>query len=95
MTNVIAEIAYNQAKSIPSTINFSRNEYNSHIKSRKWKKLRYERLELDCFKCFACGEDNRLQMHHTNYENFGNETLDDIVTLCESCHIEVHKMSVE
>ena len=90
MSDIITENYYIQAQNIPNTRKFSRNAYNTHLKSRKWKLLRQQRLEKDNYKCVVCDYTDSLQMHHLNYENFGNETIEDIITLCEICHKDAH-----
>lgn len=41
--------------------------------------------------CKACGSNHRLAVHHLSYKNFGNEPMSDLMGLCHSCHIQVHK----
>lgn len=49
----------------------------------------------DGFKCRVCGgNDNRIAVHHL--ESFADNIdarfeLDNMVTLCEGCHISFHK----
>lgn len=51
----------------------------------QWRAVRESRLELDRFLCVFCkmpAED----VHHVTYERAGNESLDDLRSLCKICH---------
>lgn len=59
-------------------------------------KLRQEVLERDSHKCVQCGSPGpRLAMHHREFE-YGRhrpsylDTVDDLETLCMSCHSRYH-----
>jgi len=41
--------------------------------------------ERDFFMCQICGNDNYLVVHHIDY-NKKNSNLDNLITLCPSCH---------
>lgn len=43
--------------------------------------------------CFRCGSRERLNVHHKNYKNLGNETDKDLVVLCENCHKKLHQIA--
>ena len=74
----------------------------SYYLSESWKLKRQERLEFDSHTCQGCGITAKqlaslgwpgLQVHHKNsgppdyrYPSFGNENLNDLLTLCASCH---------
>lgn len=70
-------------------------DYQKYINSKWWREKRMERLKLDGFKCQLCGSGMNLNVHHINYENLGKENIDDIVTLCRSCHAKVHRTTEE
>ena len=72
--------------------------YKSYMKSDAWKEKRRERLALDNNHCVMCGRPNKgkdgkevLQVHHITYKHLGNEPLEDLVSLCPSCHRKIHK----
>ena len=57
-----------------------------------WRELRETRLKHDDYKCHKCGAAYNLQVHHTRYpEVWGEEIIDDLVTLCDECHKNTHK----
>ncbi len=49
------------------------------------KTLKRSIKERDKFRCHICGSDNKLMVHHIDY-NKKNCNLDNLVTLCNSCH---------
>ena len=66
-----------------------------HRTSYEAKRLRMQTYTRDGFKCKVCGgNDNRIAVHHL--ESFADNIdarfeLDNMVTLCEGCHISFHK----
>jgi 5-methylcytosine-specific restriction endonuclease McrA len=65
--------------------------YDEHMKSDYWRKIRFQVRERDKHKCRHCGSGTNLVCHHITYENLGNESLDDLLTLCKRCHYNVHQ----
>ena len=72
---------------------YSTKAHKSYIQTKKWKQIRKEVLERDGRKCVICGSKSRLEIHHKTYENWKNENLDELVTLCKTCHTTVHGIS--
>lgn len=60
--------------------------YAKYINSETWRKKRQARLKMDGNKCRTCHSKERLEIHHVTYERFGDEDLDDLITLCRQCH---------
>jgi hypothetical protein len=65
--------------------------YEQYLKTPEWKQKRDEALERDGHRCRACNGSKKLEVHHRTYERRGNEDLNDLTTLCESCHELFHK----
>ena len=63
--------------------------------SASWKRIRKEKLREADYQCERCGSAINLNVHHTTYDNLGNENLDDLVVLCASCHAQVHGLKPE
>jgi len=61
-----------------------------YLESDKWARTRQTRLDIDSNECVKCGEKNKLEIHHITYKRLFNENIYDLVTLCRSCHQEVH-----
>lgn len=69
--------------------------YQEYLASEEWKQKRALVLERDkhrCRRCGAKGYGTILHVHHMWYpQNWGEESIDDLITLCDSCHKEVHE----
>lgn len=71
-----------------------RLDYRQYLKSDSWKRKKYARLRKDGLRCQMCGTAKNLQVHHITYENFPNEDIEDLVTLCCDCHSKVHAKDI-
>ena len=76
-------------------------EHKKYIHSAKWliKKSQLIGIYLKenwPVQCVLCDSKDNLHIHHTSYENFGNEILTDerineLTILCKDCHTKVHQ----
>lgn len=64
--------------------------YSKYLESDNWKKIREQVLQRDNHKCTVCGTTDNLVIHHISYDNIGNEKIEDLITVCEKCHNEIH-----
>jgi 5-methylcytosine-specific restriction endonuclease McrA len=49
-------------------------------------------LERDGWRCQKCGSPENLQVHHKiKRSQRGNDSLENLVTLCAYCHIAEHR----
>ena len=60
-------------------------EYERYIHSSQWRQTADKRLEVDGHICCVCG-GKATDVHHLTYDRFGNEAMDDLVSLCRKCH---------
>ena len=66
------------------------------VKRIKLGKLVYRRLmkrvlERDGWRCQKCGSLENLQVHHKiRRSQQGNDSLENLVTLCARCHMAEH-----
>lgn len=68
------------------------NSYQEYMQSELWRTKRKRILARDNYRCQKCGSAINLRVHHIRYPDvYGAEPDDDLVTLCDSCHQEVHK----
>ena len=66
---------------------FDWDEYKAYLNSKEWDEKRTNRLIMDDFKCRLCGNRSNLQVHHIIYPiHFGDEEMQDLITLCRDCH---------
>lgn len=64
--------------------------YRLYLKTRYWLDFRKQVKEHYNHTCAKCGSVGNTDAHHVTYDNKGNETFEDIVLLCRSCHDELH-----
>lgn len=58
----------------------------------EWGWVREEALERDEHQCQECGSVDCLQVHHITPVCMGGEsTLENVTTLCRTCHQAVHR----
>ena len=57
-----------------------------------YRKLRAEVLERDGWQCQTCGRPDRLQVHHIRSRGrLGDDTDENLITLCADCHSDIHR----
>jgi len=57
-----------------------------------FRRLMKRVLERDEWRCQKCGSLENLQVHHKiKRSQMGNDSLDNLVTLCAYCHMEEHR----
>lgn len=76
-------------KRLPSSDDYKKR-YSEYMRSGAWRDKRKDRLDRDGHQCRHCGAATKLEVHHLTYERFGKEQLNDLITLCKSCHDGVH-----
>jgi len=68
-------------------------DYDRYIHSDAWKSKRIRRLKIDKNRCQGCRTSRNLHVHHRTYERFGGlERMNDLVTVCDSCHAIIHQL---
>ena len=65
-------------------------EYEHYIHSSAWRKKADERMELDHHRCCVCGGE-ATEVHHLTYDNFREERMEDLVSLCHKCHMKAEE----
>lgn len=66
-------------------------KYPHYYARPNWKKKRLKALKIDNYECQLCGlkpkKHSRLQVHHKKRRTKGGtDDLDNLITLCFSCH---------
>ena len=66
--------------------------YGIFLQTPYWKVIAENQKRCAGKKCAICGSTKNLNLHHTTYKNHGDEIchLDDLVTVCQSCHKDIH-----
>lgn len=75
-----------------------RKEHAKYTRSKTWKDKRELVLARDNYRCQYCdsdGDGKSLHVHHLTYNNFKNEPLEDLITLCGHCHSGAHGKDVK
>ena len=65
-------------------------DYANYIGSLEWRNKRTLVIQRDNFMCQQCGSKKELRVHHKTYEHFKDEPLEELTTLCVSCHNKLH-----
>jgi len=57
-----------------------------------WRMSRTARLQYDEFMCQQCHASDSLEVHHWEPFRFSfDNSIENLVTLCSSCHLEMHE----
>jgi 5-methylcytosine-specific restriction endonuclease McrA len=66
-------------------------KYQEYLRTYAWINIRHTVLVRDSHKCRLCNDGNNIHVHHRVYPTvLGKESLDDLISLCESCHRLFH-----
>ena len=72
-------------------VNSAYYKYEQYLNSKEWKKLRKIIFERDKNKCCICKINEASDVHHLTYKNLFNEKMEDLISVCRDCHLEIHK----
>jgi hypothetical protein len=50
--------------------------------------------DRDNNKCKTCGSSEKLHVHHID-KNRKNNQVDNLITLCQSCHAKIHSVRIK
>jgi ATP-dependent DNA helicase RecQ len=57
-----------------------------------YKRLRQQVLRRDGWRCQSCGGRDNLQIHHKEFRGrSGDDSEQNLVTLCAGCHNSLHR----
>ena len=58
----------------------------------EYDNLRYQVLHRDGWRCQSCGTMSNLEVHHKEFRSqSGNDSEQNLITLCSACHATVHR----
>ena len=57
-----------------------------------YEQLRNQVLRRDGWRCQSCGSMSNLEVHHKNFlSHSGDDSEENLITLCNACHTAVHR----
>lgn len=65
--------------------------YREYLKSEDWINKRYQK-RLRQNRCAICASTENLDIHHLNYKNLVDVSMDDLRVLCRRCHFLAHDL---
>jgi hypothetical protein len=68
-----------------------KESHQQYLKSSQWKEIRKKVLKRDDYTCQGCLENPAVDVHHITYNNWQNEFMFELISLCRECHTRVHK----
>lgn len=61
------------------------------LDSVSYERLRQQVLGRDSWRCQSCGTMSNLEVHHKQFRSHsGNDSEENLITLCSTCHASVH-----
>ena len=72
--------------------NFYLKRHRKYINSHIWRLRKQKFFDLFGKKCKRCGSEENINLHHNNYSRMGKEKDKDLMSLCQNCHTEFHKI---
>jgi 5-methylcytosine-specific restriction endonuclease McrA len=62
------------------------------LKPELYEKLRNQVLRRDGWRCQSCGTMSNLEVHHKRFRSqSGDDSEQNLITLCTACHDAVHQ----
>ncbi len=62
------------------------------LEAEPYEELRQQVLRRDAWRCQSCGIMSNLEVHHKEFRSqSGNDSEQNLITLCSACHGSVHK----
>jgi hypothetical protein len=68
-----------------------RKEHQQYLKTSQWQDMRLKVLKRDDYTCQGCLENPATEVHHITYDNWKNEFMFELMSLCRECHSRFHK----
>lgn len=70
---------------------YRKEQYDAYLLTNRWLlELRPQRLNVDNHRCRLCNESANYVHHRVYPEVLGTETIDDLTSLCDTCHVNFH-----
>ena len=62
---------------------------HNYLQSQQWRDKRHLVIQRDG-NCKLCKATTNLEVHHLSYKHLAQEPLDELITLCRTCHQSRH-----
>jgi len=63
----------------------------ARLNAKLYAELRNQVLRRDSWRCQVCGAMSNLEVHHKAFRSHsGDDTEQNLITLCSNCHSEIH-----
>jgi 5-methylcytosine-specific restriction endonuclease McrA len=73
------------------TAQLRKMHFADYLMQPEWQTRRSATLARAGYRCQTCGDaDVRLDVHHNTYERYGDESIFDLVALCDRYHELFH-----
>lgn len=90
LDKALHEIQRRSPNQYDNSVHPSRQQYKEYITSSEWEQKRLLVLKRDNYTCLRCYKiRHELSVHHLTYENFGNEFIRQLATVCIPCHRQI------
>src|SRR5580765_1072878 len=67
------------------------NSLRLRLDPASYEKLRQRVLRRDSWRCQCCGRMSNLEVHHKQFRSrSGDDSEENLITLCSCCHGEMH-----
>ena len=61
------------------------------LQGEAYRQLCQQVLDRDGWRCQVCGSRTNLEVHHRQFRSRGgNDTEENLITMCSACHSKVH-----
>ena len=77
--------------SFHAELEMKRKLHAEYLLSDKWRYLRNQALKRDNNTCQGRLNKQATDVHHMTYDNWGDELIFQLVSVCRDCHDKVHK----
>jgi 5-methylcytosine-specific restriction endonuclease McrA len=67
------------------------DSFRARLDPASYEDLRQQVLRRDGWRCQFCGTMSNLEVHHQQFRSHsGDDSEENLITLCEACHRKAH-----
>lgn len=64
--------------------------WENYYWSEHWRQIRALVLMRDKYLCQSCFSERATQVHHVSYKDLWSEKMEDLMSICKTCHDRFH-----